>query len=122
MNKLMPQEIEVWYLIPALRRELSKIFIKEYGLSQKKIAKIFGTSEATISHYTSSKRGAEVKFPKEEAIKIKKAAKEIIEKKKDAFKVVYGLCVEFKKSKTLCKIHKSQDKSFSDKCDVCFAK
>jgi predicted transcriptional regulator len=118
----MPQEIEVWYLIPALRRELTKIFIKEYNLSQKQIAKIFGTSEATISHYAKSKRGAEVKFPREQETKIMKAAKEIIEKKKDAFEVVYKLCVEFRKSKTLCKIHQNQDKSFSNKCNICFGK
>ena len=30
MKTLLPQEIEMWYLIPALRRELTKIMVKDY--------------------------------------------------------------------------------------------
>ena len=44
----MPQEIEVWYLIPALRRELANIFIKNYNLNQKETAKILGITRATL--------------------------------------------------------------------------
>ena len=45
MQHIMPQEIEVWYLIPALRKELARIFIKDYGLAQKKAAELLGISE-----------------------------------------------------------------------------
>ena len=61
----LPQEIEVWYIIPAIRRELTKILIKQYNLKQKKVAMLLGISEAAISQYLSNKRGQEIKFPKE---------------------------------------------------------
>ena len=43
MHNQMPQEIEVWYIIPALRRELAKQMV-EAGLTQKKIADLMGIS------------------------------------------------------------------------------
>ena len=38
---LQPQELEVFYVIPALRREFS-LRLKESGKSQKDIAKVLG--------------------------------------------------------------------------------
>ena len=33
----MPQEVEVWYIIPALRRELAKSMVEDYKMMQNKI-------------------------------------------------------------------------------------
>ena len=120
MTRIMPQEIEVWYLIPALRRELAKIFIKEHGLSQKKAAEILGITNAAISQYLSFKRGNEIKFSKNEIEKIKKTAKEIIKNNDDLMKKIYQLSVSLMKSKTICNIHMSHDKSIEKGCDICF--
>lgn len=116
----MPQEIEVWYLIPALRRELARIFIRDYGLSQKKAAEILGMTGAAISQYLSSKRGSEIRFSKKELDSIKKAAKAIIKNNEDLMKKIYELCVLLKKSKTICEIHRSQDSNIPGKCNICF--
>ena len=62
MSKVMPQEIEVWYLIPALRREFTRIFIKDYGLTQKQTADILGITEAAISQYLRLKIANQIKF------------------------------------------------------------
>jgi len=56
-----PQELEVWYAIPAIRREIAKE-MKRRGLEQKKIAKNLGVTEAAISQYFSKKRAQEIKF------------------------------------------------------------
>ena len=40
MQETMPQEIEVRYILPAIRRELARVFIEEHKLSQKETAKI----------------------------------------------------------------------------------
>ena len=120
MTRIMPQEIEVWYLIPALRRELAGILIKDYGLTQKKIAEILGITDSAISQYLSSKRGSEVKFSKEEIEKIKKTAKEIVKNDKDIMKKIYALSVSLRGSKAICGIHMSQDKSVDKSCDICF--
>ena len=65
MNSL-PQELEIWYLIPALRRELTKIFISDFKLSQKKISEILGITESAVSQYQNSKRAQDLKFAKKE--------------------------------------------------------
>ncbi len=119
MKNVMPQELEVWYLIPALRRELAKTFIKEYGLKQKKAAECLGITEAAISQYLKSKRGNEIKFSEDAKKKIEEAAKEIMEKKKDIIEEIYSLCVMMRKSKALCDFHRLQDKRISKNCDIC---
>jgi len=58
---LQPQELEVYYILPALRRELAKA-MKQQGKSQKAIAELFGVSEPAVSQYVHEKRGAEVDF------------------------------------------------------------
>ena len=120
MARVMPQEIEVWYLIPALRKELAGILIRDYSLTQKKAAEILGISDAAISQYLSSKRGSEIKFSKEEIEKIKKTAKEMVKDKKDMMKKIYTLSVSLRKSKAICSIHKNQDNSVEKNCDICF--
>ena len=122
MTKIMPQEIEVWYLIPALRKELAKIFIKNYKLSQRKSAEILGITEPAISQYLNSKRGNEIKFSKKELNEIKKTAEKIIQKNEETMKNLYELCTLFRKSKVICNLHKSHDKNIPKNCDVCFEK
>lgn len=119
MKKIMPQELEVWYLIPALRKELAKIFIQEYGLKQKKVAECLGITEAAISQYLNSKRGNEIKFSKEAMAEIRKSARGVMEKKEDIIKELYNLCISLRKSKTMCDFHRMQDKKISKNCDVC---
>ncbi|VVB81253.1 Uncharacterised protein [uncultured archaeon] len=58
---LQPQEIEVFYVLPALRRELA-VSLKTTGKSQKDIAKLLGVTEAAVSQYFSSKRASRIQF------------------------------------------------------------
>jgi len=118
--RTLPQEIEIWYLIPALRREFARIFVKEYHLKQKEVSKILDITEASISHYINSQRGKKIKFSSEETNKIKDSAKKIVEKNSSLTKELYLLCNFFRKTKSLCKIHKSMDKKVSKDCKICF--
>ena len=115
----MPQEVEVWYLIPALRRELSKIFISDFKLSQKQISEVLGITESAVSQYLSSKRGDELKFSKKEIDKIKKFAKKIMADKKHSKEHFYKLCLDLRGTKSLCELHKKQDKNILKNCDLC---
>ena len=56
-----PQEIEVWHIIPAIRKELV-VALKEKGNSQKKIADLLNLSEAAVSQYLKLKRAREIIF------------------------------------------------------------
>ncbi len=119
MKKIMPQELEVWYLIPALRKELAKIFIKDYGLKQKNAAECLGITEAAISQYLKSKRGNEIKFSEKTMKDIRKSAREIMEDRGDVTKKIYELCVSLRKSKAMCNFHRMRDKKIPKNCEVC---
>ncbi|HLC55710.1 MAG TPA: hypothetical protein VJJ23_00555, partial [Candidatus Nanoarchaeia archaeon] len=57
----MPQEIEVWYIIPALRREFASI-LKEKGFPQKQIAEKLKLTESAVSQYLKLKRAKDLDF------------------------------------------------------------
>lgn len=71
-----PQEAEVHYILPALRRDMS-IELKALGLEQKEIAKLLGVSAPAVSQYMTEKRGADVQFGDEIRAKIKEASARI---------------------------------------------
>ena len=48
MQNQMPQEIEVWYTIPALRRELAKSMIEDFKLSQKQVSENMNKFDNTL--------------------------------------------------------------------------
>jgi len=120
MSKIMPQEIEVWYLIPALRREFTKIFVEDYGLTQKKAAEILGITEAAVSQYLRLKRANQIRFSKKDLNEIKRSAEEVMKNPEMLIKNLYNLCVSLRESKVICELHKSHDKSIPKNCDVCF--
>ncbi|MBT5022952.1 helix-turn-helix domain-containing protein [Candidatus Woesearchaeota archaeon] len=121
-----PQEIELWYIIPAIRKDLVKQ-LKEENLKQKQIAKALGLTEAAISQYLKDKRGKSIEFNKEISNKIKQSAK-IIFKNIDNQKLssivmqeIQTICNYIKSSKFICKIHKQKNKDL-DHCDICYCK
>ncbi len=73
---LHPSEIETFYILPALRRELT-VCMKEQGKSQKEIAGLLGVTEAAVSQYLSSKRAMDVEFSKKIKAEIKASASRI---------------------------------------------
>jgi hypothetical protein len=115
----MPQEIEVWYLIPALRREIAKNLIRDYDMNQKEVANLLGITEATISQYISAKRAGDIKFNRKESAEIKNASAEIVKDKKKTVSKIYLLCQKLKKSKTFCDFHKKHNKDIPKNCLIC---
>ena len=53
---LQPQEIEVFYIIPAIRRHIA-MYMKLRGLKQNKIAELLHIDKAAVSQYIKKKRG-----------------------------------------------------------------
>ena len=104
MKILMPQEIEVWYVIPAIRRELAKVMAGR-GMTQKKIAERLGVTEAAISQYMKSKRASGVKFNKQLMNEISRSA-EMIASGSCVVKETQRICDICKTNLTLCEIHR----------------
>lgn len=117
--KLMPQELEVWYLLPSLRKEIAKIFVDEHELSQKEVAGIFGMTESAVSQYLKSKRANELKFSNQELAEIKKYADRIIKDKKNYHKYLFELSKKMRGTKSLCELHKKRDSSLKKDCSLC---
>ena len=40
MTRIMPQEMEVWYLLPTLRKCLAEVYKGEYKMKQKEVAAV----------------------------------------------------------------------------------
>ena len=112
-----PQEIEVWYILPAIRKELV-VVLKERGLNQKEIAGMLKVTEAAISQYSKHKRGKEITLNQEVKDYIKEASKNIIDAK-TAYREIQLISEFIKKSKALCKIH-AQIEGDLEGCKVCY--
>ena len=117
----MPQEIEVRYILPAIRRELARIFIKEHKLSQKETAKLLGLTEAAISQYQHSKRAKEVVFSNEIINEVKISADRILadKNKQRVIGEIYRISNLMTVRQILCDLHRSQSKDLAN-CNVCF--
>ena len=56
-----PQEIEVWYILPAIRKELA-LAMKLNGIKQVEIAKLLGVTKSAVTQYVNNKRANYVSF------------------------------------------------------------
>lgn len=105
-----PQEIEVWYILPAVRKELAGELLK-LGKKQKEISLLLGTTESAVSQYLSKKRGAVAQFSKHIHKKIKACARKITKSnirtaRLECLKAIQDICSLIRKEGCLCKVHK----------------
>ena len=122
MQETMPQEIEVRYILPAIRRELARIFIKEHKLSQKEAAKVLGLTEAAVSQYQHSKRAKEVVFSDNVVNEIRVSADRVLADKTNKQRVIaeiYRISNLTTVKQILCDLHRSQSKELAH-CNICF--
>ena len=122
MQETMPQEIEVRYILPAIRRELARIFIQEHKLNQKEAAKILGLTEAAVSQYQHSKRAKEVVFSDNVVDELRSSAKKILADKTNKQRLIaemYRVTNLTNVKEILCDLHRSQSKELNN-CNICF--
>lgn len=112
-----PQEIEVWYVIPALRRELSKTLVST-GLTQRRAAEILGIKESAVSQYLSNKRGGDLTFTKTETEEIKHSAETLIQDPNKIMHELHRLTKLMRNCGLTCRLHKKKNPELYD-CDAC---
>ena len=106
MKKLVfPQEIEVWYILPAIRKQLAAKLV-DSGMSQKEVANLMQLTEAAISQYKKLKRAKENIFNPEIDREIEKSVKEILKDKKVITNEISHLAQFIKESGIICTLHK----------------
>ena len=119
----LPQEIEIWHVIPLIRKLL--VFdMKKRGMKQKDIAACMDLTAPAVSQYVKEKRAKEdnCKIPKDVEEVIHASATKIINCKTDknqAVKEINNLCALFREKKIICQIHMKKDSSL-EKCNICY--
>ncbi|MHA1135030.1 MAG: transcriptional regulator [Candidatus Thorarchaeota archaeon] len=144
---MMPQEVEVWYVLPALRRELAKVMKtkvvprvgedskkKEHKITQKEIAKMLGVTEPAITQYLLKKkgrrsRGDQVVIPERFLGELEKSADSMIEQYEkrssndDMFEVmtreINRLIKIIRDDGAMCDIHRKFSAHVKDNCSAC---
>lgn len=116
MHTIMPQELEVWYLLPAIRRELAKELLR-LGMNQSDAAKKLGMSRATITQYVKSKRAKKITFDRQTLAEIKRCAKSLYSQSPCIIEQMQRISKIAKQNKLLCKMHKEHGNHAC--CEVC---
>jgi predicted transcriptional regulator len=116
----LQQEVEAFYIIPAVRRELARQLVA-LGLTQRDVAKRLGVTDAAISQYLSNKRGSPIDYGQTVAHAIAQAAARIKNSTSDAIirKEIDALCILLKRERVICDIHR-KNSSVKDGCESCF--
>jgi len=113
---LLPQEIEVWYIIPAVRKELARLLTKKYEMSYEQAGRILGISKAAVSQYLSNKRANKIKLTPEVKKEVAKSAKLIVGNPKVAMVEVQRILRYMKDKKCSCEVCKKYNKDVLNFC------
>lgn len=121
----LPQEIELWYVIPAIRKALVSE-LKKHKLKQKEIARLLGITEAAVSQYMRDKRASCCYDAFEEhplKQEIERSAKSLLGQEAPnphiAVREINRLCRIIRESRVICDIHRRQRKGI-EKCSICY--
>ncbi len=109
----IPCEIVVWYVLPMIRRELSRELVQAHGMTQAEVARMFGVTDAAISQYLKKKRGSmpeveEIPLYEDFLAEIRRSAESISSHRSDFYSEMCRLCCHVKASGLLAVIYKNQ--------------
>ena len=113
---IFPQEIEVWYVIPAIRKAFALELIKA-GLPQKKIAQMLDVTEAAITQYKNEKRAQQVVFNEAITAEIKKSALTLRNTPEALFQEIMRIGKLVKSTGLFCELHRSKCAT-PDECET----
>ena len=119
---VLPQEIEVWYIIPAIRKEFAKQLVRKHKLSYEKAGNILGISKAAISQYLSNKRANKLKLPDNIKKEISNSTKIITKEPTKTVFEIERIIKRIRKKKCSCEICKKYNPEivkFCHKNKVC---
>ena len=123
----LPQEIELWYVIPSIRKALVTE-LKKHNLKQKEIAPLLGITESAISQYMRDKRASccyEAFQQQPLKCEIERSAKTIFTQESPnpsvALREINRLCNIIREKKIICDIHRKQNPNIGN-CNICFEK
>ncbi|MEK6903224.1 MAG: hypothetical protein AABW64_01085 [Nanoarchaeota archaeon] len=100
----LPQEIEVWYIIPAIRREMAVCLSQEHKISYDNIASLMGLSKSAVSMYVAGKRAEMIRMHPKAVGEVKHACQRIVTNKSTTIKEIARVLELIKKKKLHCEL------------------
>ena len=114
---LLPQEVEVWYIIPKIRKDLSIELVKKYGWSYERVGNVLGISKAAVCQYLSNKRANKINLSAEIKKEIFESSKLIAEKKSNGVTEIEKILSLMKSKRHSCGVCKQYNKEIMDYCN-----
>lgn len=113
---LLPQEVEVWYIIPTIRKYLAAELVRNHEFTMEKTGKILGVSKAAVSQYLGNKRAEKLKINKDMINEIKKSANKIAENNGLGLSEILRLVKTAKEKGFACEACKKYNKEILNIC------
>ncbi|MGQ9506763.1 MAG: transcriptional regulator [Candidatus Bathycorpusculaceae bacterium] len=122
---IIPCEIAVKSVIPAVKALIAKQLVEKHGLKQEKVAELLGISQSAVSKYTRKVRGYAIKIDSIEEIE------PLIEKmvcllengtchRRQFLKIFCQTCMVVRKTGIMCQLcQKTEPKITLQECDFC---
>lgn len=113
---LLPQEVEVWYIIPTIRKYLATELVKNHKFTLEKTGGIIGVSKAAVSQYLNKKRAGKLKVNKDMLNEIKKSADKIADNNELGLSEILKLVKIAKEKGFACEACKKYNKGILNIC------
>lgn len=122
---LLPCEVAVKSLVPALRSAIARELTQTYGLKQKDVANLLGVTQTAVSKYTRHVRGTVLKIEGIEEVQptLKEIVISLANGRMSKYELVAKFCVAceiIRQKRLMCELCKLSDPSIDIKqCPVC---
>ena len=124
-NLILPCEVAVKSVIPAIRSAIARELTQSYGLKQTEVAELLGVTQTAVSKYTSHCRGAIFEVTEVEGVQpvFKETVFALANGEMDKYALAEKLCVVcgiIRQSGLMCILCKVSDPNIDNsKCIVC---
>lgn len=113
---LIPCEVAVKSVVPAIRSAIAKELIQSYGLKQKDVASLLGVTQTAVSKYTRHVRGRVLKIEDVEEVRhmIMEIAVSLANGRMSKYELVVRFCAVcslIRRKGLMCKLCKRSDPS-----------
>ena len=122
---LLPCEVAVKSVIPAIRSAIARELIETHGLKQKEVAELLGITQTAVSKYTSHCRGAIFEVTEVEGVQpiLTKTVLLLVNGEMDRYELAEKLCLVcgiIRQSGLMCILCRVSDPNIDNsKCIVC---
>jgi predicted transcriptional regulator len=123
---LLPCEVGVKTVLPAVKAIMARTIVEKHGLSEKDTAALLGLSQSAVSRYMTRGRGnnlVEIESTLEVQLLVDQMVTYLVkepEKKREVMTLFCQTCRTIREKGLMCKLcRKEMAKEWADKCAFC---